>query len=74
MDYTKNEQLHRHKMDRKELFYYSLGQIFGFVLGLIGISGGIYLATSGAEWFGFSTFFVSLASLVGLFVYSKKSE
>lgn len=74
LDYTKNEQSYRHKMDRKELFYYSMGQIFGFIIGLIGIGGGIYLATTGAEWFGFGTFFTSLVSLVGLFIYNKKSE
>lgn len=74
LDYTKSEQSHRHKMDKKELFYYSMGQVFGFILGLIGIGGGIYLATTGAEWFGFGTFFTSLVSLVGLFVYNNKSE
>lgn len=74
MEYTKDEQLHRHKMDRKELNYYSIGQVFGFILGLVGIGGGIYLATTGAEWFGFGTFFTSLVSLVGLFVYNKKVE
>ncbi len=74
LDYTRREQNHRHEMDKKELTYYSFGQIFGFILGLIGVGGGIYLATTGAEWFGFGTFFTSLVSLVGLFVYNKKSE
>ncbi|NGP89434.1 DUF2335 domain-containing protein [Fodinibius halophilus] len=74
MEYTKAEQLHRHKMDRKELSYYSAGQIFGFILGLIGIGGGLYLALTGATWFGFAAFFTSLVSLVGLFVYNKREE
>lgn len=74
MEYTKEEQLHRHKMDRKELSYYSIGQILGFILGLIGIGGGIYLAATGVKWFGFAAFFASLVSLVGLFVYDKKME
>ena len=37
MDYTKAEQMHRHSMDKKELNYYSVGQAFGFILGLTGI-------------------------------------
>lgn len=74
MEYTKDEQLHRHQMDRKELNYYSIGQIFGFILGLVGIGGGIYLAANGVEWFGFGIFFTSLVSLVSLFLYNKKIE
>src|SRR5690625_4076943 len=74
LDYTKDEQLHRHKMDAKELNYYLSGQILGFVLGLIGLGGGIYLASTGIKWFGFAAFFASLVSLVGLFVYNKKVE
>lgn len=74
MEYTKREQLHRHKIDQKELNYYSIGQVLGFILGLIGIGGGIYLAATGVKWFGFAAFFASLVSLVGLFVYNKKIE
>lgn len=74
MEYTKDEQMHRHRMDRKELNYYSIGQVFGFILGLVGIGGGIYLAANGVEWFGFGVFFTSLISLVSLFVYNKKTE
>lgn len=74
MEYTKAEQLHRHKMDRKELNYYSAGQAFGFILGLVGIGGGLYLASTGAAWFGFAAFFTSLISLVALFVYNQRQE
>ena len=74
MEYTKAEKLHRHKMDRKELTYYSVGQVFGLILGLIVIGGGLYLGLSGAPWFGFAAFFTSLVSLVGLFVYNKREE
>lgn len=41
LDYTKEEQKHRHKLNEKELKYYSIGQYFGFILGLIGIAGGL---------------------------------
>lgn len=74
LEYTKDEQKHRHRMDKKELNYYSAGQVMGFILGLIGIGGGIYLAANGVEWFGFGVFFTSLVSLVSLFVYNKKLE
>ena len=74
MEYTKDEQQHRHRMDRKELNYYMAGQVFGFVLGGIGTIGGIYLASIGAELSGFAIFFASLASLVGLFVYNKRTQ
>ncbi len=32
MEYTKDEQLHRHKMDRKELNYYTSGQVLGIYI------------------------------------------
>lgn len=74
LKYTKEEQKHRHDLNRLQLRYYSLGQIYGFVLGLFGIGGGLFLASQGAQWFGFVTFFTTLLSLVGLFVYNKSSE
>lgn len=74
LQYTKDEQLHRHRMDSRQLNYYSLGQAFGFVLGLVGIGGGIYLAANGVEWGGFGIFFTSLVSMVSLFVYNKQTE
>lgn len=74
LQYTKDEQQHRHKMNRRELNYYSAGQVMGFLLGLSGVGGGIFLAGSGVEWFGFGIFFTSVVSLVSLFVYNKKHE
>lgn len=74
LEYTKAEQHHRHQLERKQAAYFWWGQIFGFVLGLLGLGGGIYLAANGAEWFGFAAFFGTLVSLVGLFVYNRKQK
>jgi uncharacterized membrane protein len=71
MSYTEREQAHRFEMDEKTLKYYSRGQTFGFVLGLIGVAGGLVIAYEGQGLVGFGAFFSSLASLVGVFMYDK---
>lgn len=71
MSYTEREQAHRFEMDEKTLEYYSRGQTFGFILGLIGVAGGLLIAYEGQGLVGFGAFFSSLASLVGIFMYDK---
>lgn len=44
------------------------GMIFGFILGLIGVGGGIFLAYSGKELAGFSVVLVSTATLAASFI------
>ena len=49
-----------------------LGLIFGFVISLIGIGGGIYLIATGHDWAGLSLAGINLTALVGVFVYGSK--
>lgn len=74
LDYSKAEQKHRQAMETKGAGYLSRGQVFGFVLGLVGLGGGIFLTATGATASGLSVFFGSLISLVGLFLYNQRGE
>ena len=74
LDYTKANQKHHHEMDERQARLYERGQLFAFILGIIGFAGGLYLVSTGAELSGFSTFIVSLASLVGLFIYNSRQS
>lgn len=47
--------------------------MFGFLIAMAGIGGGVALVLKGKELTGFGTFFTSLAALVGAFVYTKKT-
>lgn len=51
-----------------------LGLIFGFIIGLGGIGGGIYLATFGFDVFGPLLSGGSLISLVAIFIYGTRSR
>ena len=74
MGYTEREQSHRFEVDNATIKYYSRGQTFGFVLGLVGVVGGLILALLGQGLVGFAAFFSSLAALVGVFVYDKATS
>ena len=69
---------HRQQMEGKELdagvAAQTRGQIFGFVLGLVGMLGGFLLIWHGANIIGLSIFILTLASLVGVFIYGKKEQ
>lgn len=56
----------------------TLGVIFAFIIGLVGIGGGVYVITLGYELSGTVLSGASLASIVGSFIYGtrngKKSE
>ena len=51
-----------------------LGQIFGVMIGLSGILGGLYLVLHDKALSGFSAFFVSLGSLVAVFLYDSRNK
>lgn len=73
---AEKEQSHRHAVEAKvnssHFFSTTLGQIFGFLLGLTGICGGLYLAAHDKALFGFVTFFTSFGTLIGVFFYQKE--
>lgn len=73
---AEQEQNHRHTMETKSLngliSSRLFGQIAAFLLGVLGIGGGLYLVSNGKSVEGLSAFFVALGSLMGVFVLSKK--
>lgn len=50
------------------------GQIFGFVLALVGFLIGGWLVQGGHDWAGVSVMGADLASIVGLFVYGRHTQ
>ncbi len=73
---AEREQAHRHIIQQKTLtaqFAATIaGQACAVLIGLAGVSGGIYLAAQGQPLGGFGVFFTSLAGLVGVFFYNRK--
>jgi uncharacterized membrane protein len=69
---------HRMELERKvissQLLESRLGQIFGFVLGLTGLSLGSWVAVAGQPWAGASIAGTTLIGLVGVFVYGRKKQ
>lgn len=72
------QSAHRQKIESKVVASNAFVQIFGaisaFLLGLLAIGGGLYLVHEGRSIVGFGAFFMALASLVGVYVYGKKSQ
>lgn len=75
---AENEQTHSHDMQiRAEGHRFKLtitGQVFGFIIGIVGVGGGVGLAAYDKSIVGFSVFFTSLGILVGGFFYSRSKS
>jgi len=75
---AENQSKHRQKLESKVVSSNSrdslLGVIFAFVLGVIGLIGGVYAAISGAEILGTIVSAGSIATLAGVFVYGTNSD
>jgi uncharacterized membrane protein len=75
---AEREQKHKHQCEASALKWAVIstliGQFSGFIIGLIGVGGGIYLVFAGKPLAGFSTFFTSLASIIGVFFFLKREE
>lgn len=69
---------HRINMESKvvaaDIFKSYLGLIFGFIIGLSGIGGGIYLATLGFDVFGPLLSGGTLVTIVTAFIYGTRSR
>jgi len=50
-----------------------MGSVFGFVIGMTAVMGGIYLATQGQELGGYSIVLGTVAGLAGVFVYGRRA-
>jgi uncharacterized membrane protein len=73
-----NQALHRQSLEVKVVhsntFCQKLGSVSALILGLAGICGGIYLVHAGQSTPGLATFFTSLCSLIGVFIYGRESQ
>jgi len=74
------EQQSAHRQDlearklRSDIRNESMGQILAFTLALVGLLGGLFLAYEGKSLAGLTTFITTLVSLLGLFIYGRKSQ
>jgi uncharacterized membrane protein len=75
---AENEQSHRHQSEKMEqtnrMRVTLVGQIFAFLIGISGISGGIFLVKYDKSISGFGVFFSSLASIMGVFFYGRRPK
>ena len=75
---AEKEQNWRHDQTRyvakREFNQQGRGQIFGFILALIGICGGIFLTYIGKDTTGIAIIFTAAATVAGPFIYSKYVE
>jgi uncharacterized membrane protein len=69
---------HRREMEARVIssgaFSQRLGTVSASFAGLIGVSGGIWLAHEGKSVVGLATLFTTLASLVGVYLYQKPKQ
>ena len=72
------EPQHRHCLQEQELRsvprLVTQGQVFGFLIGMTGVLGGIVLVLYGNDLTGFGTFFTSLAALAGIYIYGTRRQ
>ena len=69
---------HRQGLETKAVasntFNQTLGSIFAFILGLIAITGGIYLIATGKSTEGLTSIISSLTVLGGIFVFGRRQQ
>lgn len=74
---TENQSSHRQKLEEKAVFSgikaAQYGQRFAFIIAMTVIIGAMGLIFVGREISGFTTLMITLATLVGLFIYGRKS-
>ena len=72
------QSAHRQAMEmtviRSNSFVEVFGSVSAFVLGMVGIAGGLYLVMQGRSVEGLSAFLAALASLLGVYVYGRKAQ
>ncbi|MDR3611682.1 MAG: DUF2335 domain-containing protein [Ignavibacteriaceae bacterium] len=78
INYTERQTVHRIEMERKlitsNIRKSYLGLIFGFLIGVTGIGGGMYLTTIGFNIIGIMFSSGTLVSLVMSFIYGSQSK
>lgn len=75
---AESESAHRHRIESRIVTVHGVtavaGVVIGGVLGLAGIGGGVYIAVQGSSLEGAGLALLSLASLVGVFVYQQHAD
>jgi uncharacterized membrane protein len=75
---AENQSTHRQRLESRVIWFdgirSSLGLVFGFVIALAGIVGGVYLILSGNSITGLASLVVPLGVIVGAFIYQKREE
>lgn len=75
---AEKEQDFRHKhtmtISKRKLNQSGLGQIFGFLISISVVGGGIYLLSTGQSLAGFATIIIPIAGIITAFVYTRKTE
>ena len=75
---TENQTAHRIQIEqmviRGDSIRSYIGLIFGFILSMTVISGGIYLVANGHDWAGGVLIGLDLIGLAGVFVYGSRSR
>lgn len=75
---AENQTQHRIEMESKvinaDIRKSYVGLVFGFLIGILGIGGGIYLATLGFDIFGPVLSSGTLVSIIVAFIYGTKSR
>jgi uncharacterized membrane protein len=76
VDMAKTQSAHRQDLEKRvissDIKTRDRGQLFGFILALVVLVGGLAAILAGKSLAGFSTVIVALVSLVSLFIYSRK--
>ena len=75
---SENEQKHRQNLEKKAVDHQirieTLGLLFGFILALIIIAGGVYLLINDKSARGFSLIIGGIAAIITPFIFSKKQK
>lgn len=73
-----SQSAHRRKVESQivnsDVFVQVFGAVSALLLGILALGGGLFLVHEGKSVEGFGAFFAGLASLVGVYIYGKKSQ
>lgn len=78
MKQAESQTAHRIEIEKRvinsDIINSRLGLIFGFILGIVGITGGIYLTSLGMAQSGLFISGGSLVSLISVFIYGSRTR
>lgn len=71
---AEREQRHRHKVERRIVNLGPVGQLLGFILGLVALVASIHLIQEGHDIAGIATVLMALATLTGALIFGGKKK